>query len=71
MNPCELVLVRNDRDPRYAICLFQEWHDYTRHVENLKSARKDGEGLGMLRLRRARLNELPAKATASALVGEK
>ena len=41
------------------------------HVEDLERPRKDGQRLGMRRLRRARLDEPPPQTSASAFIGQK
>ena len=62
--------VRHDGHPRRAVRLFEERAGDPGHVEDLERPGKDGERLGVLRLRRVRLDDPVAEAAASALVRE-
>ena len=53
----QAALVRHDGDPRRAVRLFEKRPGDPGHVEDLERPRKDGERLGVLRLRRVRLDD--------------
>ena len=60
----------HDSDRRDAVRPFEERTDEPGHVEDLKRSGKDCERFRVFRLRRARLDEPPSQASASALIGQ-
>src|SRR5262249_38733713 len=66
----EGALVGEDGHRRDPVRRFEERIDEPGHVEDLERARKDGEGLGMLRLCLLALDDPVAESAARALVGE-